>query len=405
MIRAFLFLLLAVPARAAGEPDSDQPPPGYQLRLTFERGGEERVFETSLTPAQTYNGAVASSGTLSETLIVSAMLVPADDAERVEVVYQAEWDVDQEILQAQGSAVLFPREDSVLVERPGRWKIRARVTPHRDHETCTPPPSGGGLAASVRIRGAGRDRIYERRAPPYLMHNMTSRSAGEDLVSLGLELQPTGPGEPVPLRYITEVGGVSTGERRKTVPLGVETLAEGDGKDDGVWLRVDEVPTVRPAKVSFTEVPDGRGWVRHTDQLFSFLHPARWQVDVTCDSYFKFKALGITDTSLSAEKRPEFVMFANLLRPAPGATLERATRERAAVPGRAGPIETIELPKGRCALWRVDGEALLLQALCDVEGAPTLGLSVSHPPSIADPYAEFKRLLSSLAPGTPRFPQ
>lgn len=395
-VAALLALSLA-PAAAAEEPD--EPPQDYALRLVFERGGEARRFESGLRLGQHYNTVLASSGSAAEHMIVNVMPVAVDGADRIELLYQVEWTVGGALLQAQDSAELSPREDAVLSAQAGAWTLRASIGPAFGVDSCAPPPAGGGVLVTTRVRLGGRERTLTRRTVPFVTSNLLVREPGEEPLVLGLEVQRTSEGHPPKVRAVAEwgkaaVGGVGTSA---DVPFGRETLVAGDAAGDAVWVTLAELPPTRPAKVEVPEVLGPDGWLRHVGPVVSFSHPPRWAVRPDCDAGLSPRGWGLVDTSLPEARRAGTVLTLYRAPPGEGSPARRAAARIAALPpAERKAVETVKTADGECLLWRADGEVRTASAVCELGGGfPLEGLMLVHDGG-KDPYPEFRRLVLSL---------
>jgi hypothetical protein len=394
---AVLLVLALAPAGAADA--GDEAPPDYALRLVFERGGETRRFESAVRLGEHYNTVLASSGTVAEHMIVNVMPVAVDGADRIELLYQVEWAVGGALLQAQDSAELSPREDAVLSAQAGAWTLRGGIAPAFGVDSCAPPPAGGGLLVTARVRLGGRERTLTRRTVPFVMSNLLVREPGEETLVLGLEVQCTSEGHPLKVRAVAEwgkaaVGGVTTSA---DVPFGRETLVAGDAAGDAVWVTLAELPPTRPAKVEVPEVLGPDGWLRHAGPVVSFSHPPRWAVRPDCDAGLNPKGWGLVDTSLPEERRAANVLTLYRAPPGEGSAARRAAARIAALPpAERKAVETVTTADGECLLWRADGEARTASAVCELGGGFPLEGLLLVPDGGKDPFPDFRRVVLSL---------
>ena len=396
--------MLTLAALALAVPLAHAVPDAYDFELRLERGGQTRTFGSHVRPAESFSAVTTSSGTRREGLIVNVMAVPEDDPDRVELMYQVEWSVPGWTIQAQDVAQLSLREDALLCAEPGVWSLRATLKPSRDVDTCTPAPSGGGLQARVRARRGGRERVVTRRTVPAAMSNIVVALDPDPPLIVGLEVTPTVPGRPADVRYAigTEVamtGGVHT---KAKVPWGSETLVDGDGKEDGVWVTLEEATPMTPPQVVFPDVRDEKtGWRRYSDPVLTLTHPPGWAVRTMCDKTLKPDSWGFIDTTLPEEKRGDVSMLAFLMPPT-NATLERLAErnpeDRSA--GEKTTILPVALSGGRCLLRRVDSDISGVYGFCEFNGGRRLQVMMTAQ-SIAERFEDFKRLVASFALATP----
>lgn len=389
-----LLVLAAADARAADE---------YAVRLRLERAGEVRLHESHVRLGESYNTVLRSSGAKEESLIVNLMAAASEDAEdRVEVMYQLEWAAGGSVIQAQDVSEVAVGEEALLAAIPGEWRLHGSVVPLAAGDSCSPPPTGGGLLAELRVRQGGLERRVLRRTRPYVLSNMLfAARPDEPQFNVGLEIQPTGPGKPAVVRYAVDAGGRSLGgvTSRAEVPFGAETLIGGDGAPDGVWLSVSEVPVSKPPKASFPSVPDAKtGWLRHRAPGLAFLHPPAWSVEVSCGEDRAPRAWHLTDASLPEADRRAYWLQLYRVRDEPGTLAERAAKRR---DGQAGakpssPV-VVRPPGGECLLWRhALADPPSAHGLCDFADGARFQLDMLRPPAGPERFGDLKRLVESL---------
>lgn len=403
-----LLALALLPAAAAPDAvgaadEADTAPYEYTLRLRFEQGGESRLFHSRVLLGESYNTVLASSGSVREHAIVNVMPVAVDGSDRVELLYQVEWDVGGAILQAQDSAQLSPREDAVLSSQPGAWTLRGHIQPNSGVDTCVPPPAGGGLLVTARVRLGGRERTFTRRTVPFVMSNLLYKEPGqEEALTLILEVQPNSEGHPPKVRAAAEHGKLSVLGAKPGVPspFGQETLVAGDAAGDAIWATVAELPPTKPAKTEVPELSDPSGWLRHAGPVLTFLHPPRWKVRPSCDETLTPTGWSLRDTALSPEERSGRIVSFYVPPPDPRPAAARAALRVATLPAaqRKAP-ETVKSPAGDCLLWRVDDEVTTGHAVCDLAGGLQLEGIYSAPLNVKDAFGEFRKVLASLARG------
>ncbi|MBI3299107.1 MAG: hypothetical protein HYZ75_13145 [Elusimicrobia bacterium] len=366
------------------------------MRLRFERGAETRRFNTNVELGRGYNTVVVSSGASPETLIVNILPLATKDGRRFELIYQVEWDAAGRNIQAQDSAEVSGREEALLSEVVGEWKLWGRIAAVGAGDSCTPPPSGGGLRARLRVRRGELERALTRRTISGVRSNLLS-----DGLSLSLDPRVARDTDTVEVRWALELGTTAASAwdpawKEAQVRLGVEQLLEGDGQPEGVWFSLDPVQVLAHRPITVKEEPDPESnWLRHAGQTISFLHPPRWQVRQSCGPDLLPDSWKVVDLDLPRAKRlgQELVAF---IVPGPRAPLEeRVAAMRAG--GVASQPESVAVGGGSCLLWRtigIDGDA---HASCDARNGLRLELSLALESGQAERFEVFKKLVASLA--------
>lgn len=370
-----------------------------ELSLRLERGGEVRTYHSQVLPGVfpgEHSGMVLdSTGSSRESLSISVQ-VSTKGSDRFMLFYGLGWEVRGSTVKLSGLTELWFGEEALISESPGEWSLRGKIT--RDGKDTCREPGGGGLFGRVRLRSDGAERTVRLRMALHRGGAETyAGRTGDDGVSydlrLGVERLES---STATVRYVTGAGESRYhGTQEAIVPLGVETLVEGDGETDGVWLTVTEEP-LRPPGKDAPELPDPKsGWLRHAGPVVTFLHPPHWRVTPTCGDDRVPVAWGFTDMV-----EPEWggPMSAGVDDWSAGTVAERAAELRdEEAEADLTPVETVKLDGGRCLLWRVKSFRSAA-AVCEI-GSLQLELRKYSPRSEPDDFPDFKRLVESLAPG------
>ena len=371
MIALILALLLS---RPAGAEDAAAPPPEtYDLTFTFTRGAKTQRFSQSVQIGQNYNAVWSSTVPALRQFIVNATPVLDSEEGDIELMYQVEWDEDGTVLLVQDSANFHLREEAVLSALAGDWTISARLTPHKDRDSCTPPSSGGGVLA--RVRGPGVD--LTRRTRLFQQSNLTYHGGpkGELSVSLLPRMKKAG-GYDADYVVALNKALVDGPAPEVNLDLGVETPLPGTD----FTLTLTSLPNSPSKKFSVPEVPEGK-LLRHAGRPVSFLHPKGWEVFSYCDDSYALKNWRLQDDSLPLNQRFYDVAWIYVVKDG-----TKTYRERA-------PKDAVDLPNddGRCVFWSRPGRD---EAACDLKGGLRLDFGLQAP--TASRTAHFKRLVSSL---------